>query len=290
MYLDDIDIPKPWKNLSLDQLKGIVMIVGGSNSGKTTFTRYVYTEMLKSGREIAYLDGDPGQSTLGPPTTMTIGYVSPRDAIIDKRYKWRKFVGSISPKGHMLQTLVGAKRLVEVVESNGVKNIVYDTTGLIDPQQGGLALKIAKIDLLCPKTIIAFQRDNELSQLLYPLRRMKHINVVVLEPSNQIIVRDKLARQEHRRRKYQEYFENAQEVDLNWTNITVLPAPRFAINRLIALQNRLGFVDALGIITAISRDKNVIRLKSPKYSPENLSSLHLGDILVNPLTYEDRYI
>ncbi|MDH7500916.1 MAG: Clp1/GlmU family protein, partial [candidate division NC10 bacterium] len=67
----EIDIPRPWQELNLD-LRGLLMVVGKADVGKTTFARYLYERLSEHSRKVAYLDGDPGQSTLGPPCTLTL--------------------------------------------------------------------------------------------------------------------------------------------------------------------------------------------------------------------------
>ncbi|NIO10390.1 MAG: hypothetical protein GTO40_21240, partial [Deltaproteobacteria bacterium] len=62
---------------------------------------------------VGYLDGDPGQSTLGPPGTMTLAVAENGDDTFPPRGRiWRGFVGSVSPVGHMLPVLTCAARLL----------------------------------------------------------------------------------------------------------------------------------------------------------------------------------
>ena len=67
-----MDILPEWESIDPAQLQGIVMVVGGSDVGKTTFSRYLYSRLKRTTKAVAYLDGDPGQGRLGPPTTMTL--------------------------------------------------------------------------------------------------------------------------------------------------------------------------------------------------------------------------
>ena len=53
------------------------------------------------------------------------------------------FVGSTSPKGHMLPMVIGAMKLVEQARAAGADLIVVDTTGFIHGTQGQV-LKIHK--------------------------------------------------------------------------------------------------------------------------------------------------
>lgn len=60
---------------------------------------------------------------------------------------WRCFVGSTSPRGHLLPVLIGAARLVAVAQEAKAEVILYDTTGFVSQGGGGIDLKLAKIDM-----------------------------------------------------------------------------------------------------------------------------------------------
>ncbi|MEW5871662.1 MAG: Clp1/GlmU family protein [Chloroflexota bacterium] len=222
-----LDIPPIWKQLDLEALHGVVFVVGGVGVGKSTFARYLFRSLRAGGRRIAFLDGDPGQSWLGPPTTLTCAFDldAQQEAPIDIRANLaesvrRVFIGSISPSGHMLPAVVGGARLVQAALSDGAQVIVYDTSGLIDPQQGGLALKLAKVELLRPATVIGIQAGKELEPLLTPLRRLRRMKVVTLRPSPSAQRRDLQARKSHRTRQFARYFAHARSLALDWTRLT----------------------------------------------------------------------
>jgi hypothetical protein len=65
-----LNIPPAWNTIELGEARGTLMVIGATDTGKSTFARYLYRRLgAEPGRQVAYLDGDPGQSTLGPPTT-----------------------------------------------------------------------------------------------------------------------------------------------------------------------------------------------------------------------------
>jgi polynucleotide 5'-hydroxyl-kinase GRC3/NOL9 len=156
------EILPAWKELGLEGLNGILMVVGASDVGKSTFARYLFRRLCRSSTGVAYLDGDPGQSSLGPPTTMTLALARQGESTFPPCGPlWRGFVGSVSPAGHMLPVLTVAARLTGAAKKAGAQVIIYDTTGLVDPSRGGIALKLAKIDLLRPSVLLAIQREPE---------------------------------------------------------------------------------------------------------------------------------
>lgn len=91
---------------------GVIMVIGASDSGKTTWLAAAALQDL------------------------------PCHAL--------SFVGSVSPVGHLLQSLVATKRLVDKALRSGARTVLVDTTGLI-PQGAGFQLKLGKTALLAPQ-------------------------------------------------------------------------------------------------------------------------------------------
>jgi len=285
----DIEVPEAWATLDLEGRTGVLMIVGSTDTGKTTFARYLYERLGEVVNQAAFLDGDPGQSQLGPPCTMTLTLGKPGpDSLLPAGGTWRKFTESITPSGHMLPTLSAASRLAAKGREAGSAVIVYDTSGLVDPQQGGLALKYAKFEVLRPSMIFAIQRENELAPLLQPIQRSDRSEVVVLRPAGAVKSRDTDQRQRHRTHQFKEYFCNAVPIWVKWSEYGIYPASRFALQRLVAMEDKEGFTVALGIILEVNRSSRMISLFVPPVDLSLVKVLHLGDVLVDPGTFQDR--
>jgi len=95
------EVPHRWTQIRAERLTGLVLIIGAPDTGKSTLARYLYTRAAASGRRMAYVDGDPGQSTLGPPTTITVTLACPDNASFPPGGETRRyFVGHVSPRGH----------------------------------------------------------------------------------------------------------------------------------------------------------------------------------------------
>jgi polynucleotide 5'-hydroxyl-kinase GRC3/NOL9 len=283
------EILPAWEELDLSRLNGTLMVIGASDVGKSTFARYLFRRLSKIAGPVAYLDGDPGQSTLGPPSTMTLA-LNPdgQEAFPPTGVVWRGFVGSVSPTGHMLPLLTTAARLAEAARKAGAKAIVYDTTGLVDPARGGISLKLAKIDLLRPSVLFAIHRERELEPLLAPLRRSRRVRVVELASSPGARPREREERQESRARRFADYFRQANHVLVSWAQFAVFPAPRFHIYRLLAMEDHDGFALGLGIVVEIDRISRRIRLRSSLPSMAGVDAIRLGDLVVDPETFRDQ--
>jgi len=285
-----IEIPPAWGRITLSALSGTVLVVGAPDTGKSTFARYLYRRLCACHERVAFVDGDVGQATLGPPTTMTLALGEPcDDGFPPAGPCFRTFVGDVSPRRHMLPTLVGAYRLVRKAGEEGATATVFDTTGLVDPTYGGGELKRAKVELLRPTVVVGIQRGSELEHLLLPLRRSRRTRVVDLPAvfSGGARRRDVSMRQEHRAARFGLYFEGAHMLKVAWQRLAVFPAPAFTPHRLVALEDSAGFTLALGIVIASDLAGHVVTLRTPLSSLAGVDAVRLGDLALDPCTFRE---
>jgi len=285
-----IEIPPAWERITLSALSGTLLVVGAPDTGKSTFARYLYRRLCTYHQRIAFVDGDIGQATLGPPTTMTLALGEPGDdAFPPAGSRFRTFVGDVSPRRHMLPTLVGAHRLVQRAREEGATVVVFDTTGLVDPAHGGGELKRAKVELLRPTVVVGIQRGSELEHLLLPLRRSRRTRVIDLPAvfAGATRRRGVAVRQEHRAACFRLYFEEARTLEVVWQRLAVFPVPAFTPHRLVALEDSEGFVLALGIVVASDLARKAVTLYTPLHSLAGVDAIHLGDLALDPHTLRE---
>ena len=271
-----------WSQLDVGALRGTVMVIGASDTGKSTVARYLYRELCRSGVRAAYQDGDVGQSTLGLPTTMTVQVAA---AAGDDRFPPRGpratyFVGSTTPRGHMLPVVVGAFRLREQARSLGAGVVVVDTTGLVDADEGGRALKQWKIELLAPTLVIGLQHDRELEPVLWPLRLLRaegRTRVVEWRVSPHAAPRSREERIAHRQARLARYFRGAQPVRLALNKMAVYDLERLAAGALLAFQDEAGLTLGLGCVQEIDRRAWTVVARTPLPGlPEEARSVRFG--------------
>ena len=278
----EIHVPPEWQRLHPQRMSGTVVVIGQSDSGKTTLVRWLVEELCRYHERVAWLDGDIGQSTLGVPTTMNLALLTAPPGETPPAPDVSFFVGATSPRGHMLPAVVGAFRLQERARQWGAQVIVVDTTGLVAQNQGGGALKLWKIALLRPRLVIALQRYGELAHILTPLLREPAMRVIVLPVAAQVNRKAVEHRIERRRQRFQAYFARAVEREVPFTRLPVYDLERAAPQRLLAFQDRDGFVLGLGVITEMT--PQVMRVRTPLEELSRVASLRIGSVRLDPET------
>lgn len=274
----EIVIPSAWASLGEEGLAGTVMVIGASDTGKSTLARVLYQALCRQGRRVAYLDTDLGQSTLGLPTTLNLALASQPhdDRFPPQGVLLTYFVGAITPRGHMLPTVIGAHRLQQRALALGADAIVVDTTGLVDPADGGKALKQWKIELLAPSVVIGLQRSRELEPILWPLRRDGRVRCVELPVSPMVVARSRETRIARRQDLLSRAFEGAPSQRVALHRMAVYDLERLALGGLLAFQDGDGFALGLGVIEEVDRSRGTALVRTPLASLEGVRSIRLG--------------
>lgn len=262
------------------------MVIGAPDSGKSTFCRYLYSHLLAQMRPCAYLDGDPGQAFLGPPTTLSLA----SGDLQRPTQVWRRFVASLSPRGNMLTMLSAISRLVRQGFRQKAEVILYDTDGLIDPQQGGLYYKFALIELLVPQTICLLSIENELQPLLNYFLRQNRTAVYHFCASSAVQPRSAEVRRQYRTDQLKAYFATAKPLELSWHELPVWPGPRFFPNQLLALTDRDGYCLSLAILLDHRPANRQLRLLTPLSTCEPIAALHLSRLSLDPQSFQTQFI
>jgi polynucleotide 5'-hydroxyl-kinase GRC3/NOL9 len=211
-----LHVPDEWR-YHLDEITanpGVVVVVGDTDVGKTTFCTIMADHGLEAGVSTAIVDGDIGQSEIGPPTTIGLGLVdSPIQTMSDLQPRALYFVGSTSPVGLLLPTATGDKKLTEAAQALGRELVIVDTTGLVRGVLGR-RLKTNKIELLRPRHIVALQRAGEAEQFLRFFDTWAECTVHRLVPSRDVHPKSQGLRSQRRAIRFQEYFRGAQVHDI----------------------------------------------------------------------------
>ena len=206
-------IPREWDALVAEVVRSKprkILVIGDIDAGKTFFTTYLGNSLLEHGVRMAAIDGDVGQADIGPPTTIGIGiFEEPVALLHEVPLSSIRFVGSTSPSGHMLEFLVGVKRLLEKVPETA-SVVTINTPGWITG--AGRALQLALVELIRPKFVVALQRGDELDHLLAGIGEA---GVRKLAVSKAVRPRTPSERAFLRRSIFAEYFKDARRFTLD---------------------------------------------------------------------------
>lgn len=189
----------------------MILVIGGGDSGKTSYCRFLSAELLAAGHRVAVVNSDVGQKEVGPPATVTLGYATgtaerwagPPEAFY--------FVGSTSPVGRMLPLVVGTARLVGAAAAPFV---IVDTTGFVEG--AGRVLKGYKIEAVRPDVIVAIESRDTLEPILQAYRTYRTIR---LRPSRKARPRDRWERDRLREKAFADYFSRAHRLELGIDDI-----------------------------------------------------------------------
>ena len=132
---------------------------------------------LRHGRTVGYVDADIGNSSIGPPSCVSLKVVR-NEGDMDHldRPDALHFVGGISAERLVLQQVIATAALVEQARQSA-DTVVIDTTGVISGV-GGETLKYHKMELCRPDAVVALQRGGELEPVVGMFRRFFGAQVI----------------------------------------------------------------------------------------------------------------
>ena len=250
-------VPTPeWEKL-LHDLEGTVFLLGASDCGKTTLARWIAAQM----GDVITIDGDPGQSVLGPPGTLGL-------ALPDGRIRLR-FTGAFSPSHALLATLTGLRRLLDAAVAEGPEVVLVDSCGYIW-SDGGVEFQRRSIEVLRPDAIVAIGRQAEIGRILAPFPA---VQVHRLPPAPAARRRSQGERRRYRAERLARHMEGAEEVVVGPDVLRIGHAP--TVGHFAALLNADGWVLTAGIVSATGPEG--VTLTAPPPAPGTPACLEVAD-------------
>jgi len=259
-------------------LAGRFLLLGAADTGKTTLLSALANRLARS-QPVALVDADIGQSHIGPPTTVGWTLIdSQTTAATEYQARGIAFVGDITPVGHLLQLTAALVLCVEQA-AQAADVVLIDTPGLVT---GGAACMLwwTVQTLLRPQRIIAVQRENELDEVLRGLHPgLSNIERIKAPP--QLRRKSPENRQEHRRRLFNDYFQNAAVHALDFSALAVRTTygmtPENVVGRLVGLADATGQDIAVGVIEHWRQEKAKGTIRAPQIEMQRVRCLTIGD-------------
>jgi polynucleotide 5'-hydroxyl-kinase GRC3/NOL9 len=212
-------IPASWEKAVREILTAekpvAAMIVGGVDSGKTSFCAYLANQSLKEKHRVAIIDVDLGQSDLGPPSTISSSRITkPVLDPFDLDAENTCFVGTTSPSSTVVKVVEGIKRIKERILKRGVSVLIINTDGWIEGEDA-VRFKVALVKQVKPDVVVGIQEKSELTFLLGALTETR---TLCIESPVMVRKRDRDERKLLRELGYKKYLKSAraESFPLRW--------------------------------------------------------------------------
>jgi len=297
-----------------------VYILGTTDTGKTSLARYLLKELRRprKGRKDAstagkeeswcYLDADPGQSVIGPPTTLGLTQGSDIPEILGHQTgepsgqtgnKLLRFLGTTSPGVNPEDAIASLKALADRSCSGG-DPLLIDSSGLAEGDFGAV-FQLRSLEAVRPELIIALEKNDELTPIMEKLDRLSSRNFQVIRMSTSPGVEEKTQnqRRQYRNERFRDYFSrrgvDRRIADLSRMKVTG-ELPDFSDlttyhGLLSAVSEEDGWVLALAVITGFEKkgDRGSMKLKiiSPAFSEGEARRWQFGRLRLSPDTWEE---
>ena len=247
---DGNTIPSSWtkayEKLSSLQMRPLTAVVLGTvDSGKTSFCTYLINKLLNEKKKVAILDGDLGQSDVGPPGTIAYAFVTkPVMDLFNLEARNAFFVGVTSPSKVIDNVMEGLASLRKEVLTDSPEAIVINTDGWVEGEEA-INYKVQLIEQLDPDIVFCIQQKDELVPLLKTLEKFRRVRV---DSPPVIRKRSKEKRRSLRELGYIKYLRNAkvQSIPLNRVKIEADELAGLTITRENSRQARKIY-DLLGM-------------------------------------------
>jgi polynucleotide 5'-hydroxyl-kinase GRC3/NOL9 len=244
--IDGDTVPPSWENAAKEVLSlkkpVTVMVMGGVDSGKTSFCTFLANEALRKKWKTGVIDADLGQSDVGPPSTIGFNFVSePVKDLFEIKAENACFVGLTSPSGAVNKVIEGLTELKNKVMEADVDFLIVNTDGWVDGEDAA-KYKIQLTKTVSPSVVVGIRQEDELTPILTAL---KEANFLSIDSPRLVQRRNREKRKILRELSYKKYLKQAkvQSFALNWVKVedSLLGAGSpLAPRRMEKIRNLLG--------------------------------------------------
>jgi polynucleotide 5'-hydroxyl-kinase GRC3/NOL9 len=228
-YLEEIDgdaVPPSWEKASKETLSlkkpVTVMVLGGVDSGKTSFCTYLANEALRKNWKVGVIDADLGQSDIGPPSTIGFNRIAaPVRDLFEIRAENAYFVGLTSPSGAVDRVIEGLAELKSRALKTDVDFLIINTDGWVEGEDAA-KYKIRLTERVSPSVVVGIRQGDELTPILTALKETK---IIAIDSPQVVHRRNREKRKILRELSYKKYLKQAkvQSFALNWIKVEGAP-------------------------------------------------------------------
>ena len=267
--VEGITIPQSWNEAvqAISEVKAkpaIVVVVGQSDLGKSSLSTYMVNSLLDGKNKVAVLDGDIGQSDIGPSATVGYGIVSrPITKLSNIKLVNGFFVGNISPIKAIAKVLEGLTTLKNELLVRQPDFVIVNTDGWVSGELG-IRYKTALINQLKPDLIVGIKVADELGALVAKIEGQ----VVLVEPSASSNERSLEKRKRLRERTYIRYLRHSKVHCYPISQLKVEPKSAIPLNQtpdkgiLVGLYGEGNKFLGIGVLRHVNRVRKVLKVQT----------------------------
>ncbi len=195
-----------------------ILILGASDRGKTYTVHQLAREAART-HKVALIDGDTGQSELGPPGTVSWAWMQPEGP----QRGGTRFVGALSPASAALEQIIALTEVVRQAETAGAQLLFLDTPGYVTGP-GARRFLASLVQALTPNRILVLEKDGELGSLPSLLATLSGAELSPLPVADAVVRKSPSVRATRRLTRLARALEGATEHQLALEGLTTLGA------------------------------------------------------------------
>lgn len=272
-------IPRSWHS-SLEAIaemnQGKVLIVGASDTGKSTLSTFLANGLLKKGIKPRIIDADIGQADIGPPTTVSSAVVPGfLTSLADLTPLRMIFVGNTSPSHVQSKLIHGILKLSDLAQQS--MTLINTDGWALDPE--AIIYKIQLIESIRPDLLLGIGKGEELNPILHRADASMRI-----EAPSLVLTRSQTDRRQIRTASYRRYL-NGGKIRSYSTRETQVRLPSLLTpvqskqfpelrNLIVGLLNNQGYLLQIGVL--LNFEEDIFRVYSKP--TDHISEVELGHV------------
>jgi len=215
--VDGSTISPSWREASdlLRQSRGLAVILGDVGVGKSTLSTYLANVCFDHGIRTSIIDGDIGQTDIGPPTTTSSSTVSNHIlSLQDLQPERSHFIGDTSPSSVTAKLVQSITHLKDEISRGRSEVIILNTDGWVRDEEA-VSYKLQLLHSLQPNLLLGLSSNKELD----PLLEQQQWTTLRLEVSSCARTRTREERKKTREEGYRRFFFNSKHLNFNLNTI-----------------------------------------------------------------------
>lgn len=221
--VDGDTVPASWTDswqelMKISSRPVVALVLGTVDSGKSSFCTYLVNKAVSEKRKVAVVDGDLGQSDIGPPCTVAYNLISkPITDLFNLQARNAIFVGFTSPNRVTNKVIEALLALEKESLTGNPSLLIVNTDGWVEGECA-VNYKVELVKTLEPQIIFCIQQKDELAQVCDTVGDFRKIMV---ESPQAIRQRDTEKRKSLRELGYIKYLKGSkvQSLSLGWIKV-----------------------------------------------------------------------